>query len=68
MFDLKVKYDESDHVVIRATRAFTDKMTDLFGEFCRMSAQVVINGQHSTLISAYRDKTTNNFQYIYHIA
>ena len=36
MFDLKTKYDESDHVAIRATRAFTDKMQDLFGKqlFC----------------------------------
>lgn len=32
MFDLKVKYDESDHVVVRATRAFTDKIGHMFGE------------------------------------
>ncbi|KAL8610757.1 Mitochondrial import inner membrane translocase subunit TIM44 [Nucella lapillus] len=31
MFDLKVKYDESDHVVVRATRVFTDKMGQMFG-------------------------------------
>ncbi|XP_064646315.1 mitochondrial import inner membrane translocase subunit TIM44-like [Lineus longissimus] len=31
MFDLKMKYDESDHVLIRATRTFTDKMSELFG-------------------------------------
>ncbi|KAK7115763.1 mitochondrial import inner membrane translocase subunit TIM44-like [Littorina saxatilis] len=31
MFDLKVKYDESDHVVVRATRAFTDKIGHMFG-------------------------------------
>ena len=32
MFDLKVKYDESDHIMVRATRAFTDKMGQMFGE------------------------------------
>lgn len=32
MFDLKMKFDESDNVVIRATRAVTDKMSDLFGK------------------------------------
>lgn len=32
LFDLKMKYDESDNVVIRATRAFTDKMGYLFGK------------------------------------
>ena len=31
MFDMKMKYDESDHVVIRATRTFTDKVSELFG-------------------------------------
>ncbi|CAH1796458.1 unnamed protein product [Owenia fusiformis] len=31
MFDLKSKYDESDHIAIRATRTFTDKMSELFG-------------------------------------
>ncbi|KAL3866842.1 hypothetical protein ACJMK2_044103 [Sinanodonta woodiana] len=30
-FNLKMKYDESDNVAIRATRAFTDKMSYLFG-------------------------------------
>lgn len=29
---MKMKYDESDNAVIRATRAVTDKMTDLIGE------------------------------------
>ena len=33
MFDLKVKYDESDHIMVRATRAFTDKMGQMFGEW-----------------------------------
>ena len=37
MFDLKVKYDESDHVMVRATRAFTDKMGQMFGELLCLS-------------------------------
>nr|KAG5699542.1 hypothetical protein BaRGS_033738 [Batillaria attramentaria] len=31
LFDLKMKYDESDNVMIRATRVFTDKMGQMFG-------------------------------------
>ena len=31
MFDLKMKYDESDNLMIRATRAFTDKIGYVFG-------------------------------------
>ncbi|CAG5132778.1 unnamed protein product [Candidula unifasciata] len=31
LFDLKVKYDESDNVMIRATRFFTDKVGQVFG-------------------------------------
>ncbi|XP_064609200.1 mitochondrial import inner membrane translocase subunit TIM44-like [Liolophura sinensis] len=31
LFDLKMKYDESDNVLIRATRTFTDKIGYLFG-------------------------------------
>ncbi|KAI0231913.1 Mitochondrial import inner membrane translocase subunit TIM44 [Lamellibrachia satsuma] len=31
LFDMKAKYDESDHLVVRATRAFTEKFTDVFG-------------------------------------
>ncbi|GAB5567644.1 mitochondrial import inner membrane translocase subunit TIM44 [Prionailurus iriomotensis] len=30
-FEMKVKYDESDNVLIRASRALTDKVTDLLG-------------------------------------
>uniref|UniRef100_A0A7N8Y9G3 Mitochondrial import inner membrane translocase subunit TIM44 n=1 Tax=Mastacembelus armatus TaxID=205130 RepID=A0A7N8Y9G3_9TELE len=30
-FEMKMKYDESDNVLIRASRAVTDKMTDLIG-------------------------------------
>ena len=28
-----MKYDESDHIVVRATRTFTDKFTELFGNY-----------------------------------
>lgn len=31
-FEMKMKYDESDNTLIRASRAVTDKMTDLIGE------------------------------------
>lgn len=31
-FEMKMKYDESDNTFIRASRAITDKMTDLIGE------------------------------------
>lgn len=31
-FEMKTKYDESDNVLIRASRALTDKVTDLLGE------------------------------------
>ncbi|XP_059176084.1 mitochondrial import inner membrane translocase subunit TIM44-like [Physella acuta] len=31
LFDLKAKYDESDHVVARASRFFTDKVGQIFG-------------------------------------
>uniref|UniRef100_A0A8D0D9S3 Mitochondrial import inner membrane translocase subunit TIM44 n=1 Tax=Sander lucioperca TaxID=283035 RepID=A0A8D0D9S3_SANLU len=30
-FEMKMKYDESDNALIRATRAVTDKMTDIIG-------------------------------------
>lgn len=29
---MKMKYDESDNAFIRASRAVTDKMTDIIGE------------------------------------
>lgn len=32
---MKVKYDESDNVLIRASRVLTDKVTDLLGEWAR---------------------------------
>lgn len=31
LFDLKMKYDESDNILIRATRSFTDKVGVVFG-------------------------------------
>lgn len=31
IFEMKMKYDESDNAVIRASRAITDKMTDFIG-------------------------------------
>lgn len=31
LFDLKMKYDESDNVLVRVTRSFTDKVGDVFG-------------------------------------
>ncbi|KAK7012044.1 mitochondrial import inner membrane translocase subunit TIM44 [Biomphalaria glabrata] len=31
LFDLKAKYDESDHVMVRATRFFADKVGQVFG-------------------------------------
>ena len=33
MFDMKVKYDESDNVLVRMTRTVTDKVTGIFGQF-----------------------------------
>ena len=32
MFDMKMKYDESENLLIRATRTFTDKMSEMFGK------------------------------------
>lgn len=32
-FEMKMKYDESDNALIRASRALTDKVTDLLGEW-----------------------------------
>jgi mitochondrial import inner membrane translocase subunit TIM44 len=32
LFDLKSKYDESDHLVVRVTRTVTDKVSDAFCE------------------------------------
>ncbi|EDO32515.1 predicted protein, partial [Nematostella vectensis] len=32
LFNLKMKYDESDNIVIRATRVVTDRLTDVFSD------------------------------------
>ena len=32
LFDLKTKYDESDNVVVRASRVVTDKLQDIFSK------------------------------------
>ena len=31
LFDMKTRYEESDNLVVRATRTVTDKMSELFG-------------------------------------
>lgn len=31
LFDMKTRYEESDNIVVRATRTVTDKLSDLFG-------------------------------------
>jgi len=31
LFDMKTRYEESDNIVVRATRTVTDKMSELFG-------------------------------------
>ena len=31
LFDMKTRYEESDNVIVRATRTVTDKMSELFG-------------------------------------
>jgi len=33
VFDLKMKYDESDNLIVRATRTFTDKIGSMFGKY-----------------------------------
>lgn len=43
-FEMKMKYDESDNAFIRASRALTDKVTDLLGacsprQRCRRCSQ-----------------------------
>lgn len=38
---MKTKYDESDNVVIRATRTVADKITDVFGKFSQVQSITV---------------------------
>jgi len=35
LFDMKTRYEESDNIVVRATRTVTDKMSELFGTLRR---------------------------------
>lgn len=39
LFSLKTKYDESDNVVVRATRVVTDKLSDVFSDVFSQSEQ-----------------------------
>ena len=32
MFDLKMRYDESDNIMVRASRAVTDRVSQLLGK------------------------------------
>uniref|UniRef100_A0A3Q3XBZ9 Mitochondrial import inner membrane translocase subunit TIM44 n=1 Tax=Mola mola TaxID=94237 RepID=A0A3Q3XBZ9_MOLML len=41
-FEMKMKYDESDNALIRASRAVTDKMTDLIGLFSKTEMSEVL--------------------------
>jgi len=36
LFNLKTKYDESDNVMVRASRVVTDKLQDIFSKFIRL--------------------------------
>lgn len=42
VFDLKMKYDESDNILIRATRTFTDKIGSMFGSFSKSDMSEVL--------------------------
>lgn len=39
-FEMKMKYDESDNILIRASRAITDKMTDIVGKVAKKSNNI----------------------------
>ena len=43
MFDMKNKYDESDHVVLRATKSVTEKVSDIFGSYHLPLLSVFLN-------------------------
>jgi hypothetical protein len=52
-----MKYDESDHLFIRATRTVTDKLGDIFRKFyCQMNFS-----KHSLLSVLLTIHTPNNF-------
>ena len=36
LFNLKTKYDESDNVVVRASRVVTDKLQDVFSKLTEL--------------------------------
>ena len=36
---MKTRYEESDNIVVRATRTVTDKMSELFGMTCHFVAR-----------------------------
>ena len=40
MFDLKMKYDESDNVVVRGSKFFADKVSSVFGKYNLFSFSV----------------------------
>lgn len=40
-FEMKMKYDESDNAFIRASRAVTDKVTDLIGNVSSLLGKCV---------------------------
>lgn len=55
LFDMKMKYDESDHVLVRLTRTFTDKVGDLFGEL--YSTMLALPGNFRTNLIVNRVKS-----------
>ena len=42
LFDLKMKYDESDNLFIRATRTVTDKVGDIFRKYFNLMLTIEI--------------------------
>lgn len=46
---MKMKYDESDNAFIRASRAVTDKMTDIIGE-AALGTVAALNHRNVTCI------------------
>ena len=52
-----MKYDESDNLVIRASRTVTDKISYLFGKLCLFYWQVFSSPEHRVLRMSYCDHT-----------
>ena len=44
LFNLKTKYDESDNVMVRASRVVTDKLQDIFSKWTTFCPPVTIYG------------------------